>query len=60
MKVTAIYVKIGANPFKSNPGDYKRTTGYFGPSADYDEILRCAQEATPKGYEFAGIQTETI
>lgn len=60
MKVTAIYVKIGANPFKNNPGDYKRTTGYFDPNADYEDILRCAREAAPKGYVFAGIQTETI
>lgn len=58
MKITAIYVKAGANPFLNNPGDYKRTTAYFRPNADYDEIIQYAQEATPRGYVFAGIESE--
>lgn len=59
MKVTAIYVKIGSNPFKNDPGNYKRTIGYFDPNTDYEEILRCAREAAPKGYVFSGIESET-
>ena len=56
MKVTAIYMKFDANPFKTQPGDYKRVIGYI-PSGLSDELIASyAKEAVPSGYVFVGVE----
>lgn len=56
MKVTAIYMKFDANPFRAQSGDYKRVIGYV-PAGLSDELISSyAKEAVPSGYVFVGIE----
>lgn len=56
MKVTAIYMKFDANPFKSAPGDYKRVIGYVPAGLSDALISSYAKDAVPSGYVFVGIE----
>ena len=56
MKVTAIYMKDGVNPFCEN--GYKRVIGWVPNEYTEMAIRNCAQQATPAGYVFVGIEYE--
>lgn len=56
MKVTAIYMKFDANPFRAQPGDYKRVTGYLPAGLSDELITSYAKDAVPSGYVFVGIE----
>lgn len=56
MKVTAIYMKFDANPFRAQPGDYKRVTGYLPTGLSDELIASYAKDAVPSGYVFVGIE----
>lgn len=56
MKVTAIYMKANANPFRVRPGDYKRVIGFLPATLSCELIASYAREATPNGYVFVGIE----
>lgn len=56
MKVTAIYMKFDANPFRAQPGDYKRVTGYLPAGLSDELIASYAKDAVPSGYVFVGIE----
>lgn len=56
MKVTAIYMKFDANPFRAKPGDYKRVTGYLPAGLSDELIASYAKDAVPSGYVFVGIE----
>lgn len=58
MKVTAIYMKFDANPFRPRPGDYKRVTGYLPAGLSDELIASYAKDAVPSGYVFVGIERE--
>ena len=56
MKVTAIYMKKGANPFQE--GGCKRVIGWVPSEYTEAAIRDCAQQATPAGYLFVDIEIE--
>lgn len=56
MKVTAIYMKKGANPFQE--GGCKRVIGWVPSEYTEAAIRDCAQQATPVGYVFVDIEFE--
>lgn len=56
MRVTAIYMKFDANPFRQQPGDYKRVTGTVPDGLSEELIKSYAKDAAPDGYVFVGIE----
>ncbi len=56
MRVTAIYMKFDTNPFRQQPGDYKRVTGRIPTGYTHEMVEQCAREATPQGYVFVGLE----
>lgn len=56
MKVTAIYMKEGANPFHES--GYKRVIGWVPSEYTEATIRECAEQATPAGYVFVDLEFE--